>query len=354
MLRRIWLLALVALAAPLFDSPASAHVLNNLQLWRMKHRLSGQILEFTQNHRGDQRIYSPSLCQCRDVYVYLPPCYNPAQQYPVIFYLHGFLQDERSFFLWIPKLDDMIRAGCFPPAIVIAPDGSIEGKPSKNNPASFFINSRAGNFEDYLIKDVWDWAHQNFPIRPEREAHALIGVSMGAGASFDLGIRHRDKFGIVAGMFPSLNLRWMDCQGRYFGNFDPNCWAWRESLGSWHEPIAKYFGGLVRVPIGRFVEPLFGFGPDAIAGMSAHSPIEHLDRENLKNGELALFVAYAGRDEFNLDAQAESFLYAARCRGIDVTVKYAPHGRHNYNTAMRMLPDTLRWLGCRLEPFRVR
>ena len=51
---------------------------------------------------------------------------------------------------------------------------SISGDPGliRTRESSFYINSKAGNFEDYLMTDVWNWVHENFPIRPEREAHA--------------------------------------------------------------------------------------------------------------------------------------------------------------------------------------
>lgn len=351
MTRSLRPLALLALALLVPAPPASAQFLDNVQFRWLNHRMAGQLLEFTDNHRGDHRVWSDSLCQPRDLYVYLPPCYDASKQYPVVFYLHGFIQDERSLFLWIAKLDREIQKGCFPPVVVVAPDGSIEGRPSKKNPASFYINSKAGNFEDFLMKDVWDWTHRNFSIRPEREAHALVGVSMGGGAAFDLGIRHRDRVGVLLGIYPPLNVRWLDCHGRYFGNFRPDCWGWRESMTRWHEPVGKFFGGLVRIPLGRMIDPLFDFGPDAIAGMSAHNPLEHLYREDLKDGELQMYVAYAGHDEFNLDAQAESFLYEANRRGIRVDWHEAPWGHHNAATALRLLPDALRWLGPRLEPY---
>jgi len=41
-----------------------------------------------------------------------------------------------------------------------------------------------------------------------------------------------------------------------------------------------------------------------------------------------MHVAYGGRDEFNMDAQIESFLYVARERGLTVSVGYLPHGHH--------------------------
>src|SRR5439155_22470480 len=97
--------------------------------------------------------------------------------------------------------------------------------------------------------------------------------------------------------------------------------------------IARYFAGLLQVRIRTFIDPLFGFNNQAVAQLSANNPIEHLDRYQVRNGELAMFIGYGGKDEFNIDAQVESFLYVARARGIDVDVRYLPRGRHDTATA---------------------
>ena len=54
-----------------------------------------------------------------------------------------------------------------------APDGSLKGRVTLTQPASFWANSRAGNFEDYVMTDVWGFLMGSFPVLPEREAHAL-------------------------------------------------------------------------------------------------------------------------------------------------------------------------------------
>jgi hypothetical protein len=64
-----------------------------------------------------------------------------------------------------------------------------------------------------------------------------------------------------------------------------------------------------------------------------------------------LYVAYGGKDEFNLDAQVESFLYRAREKCLPVGVGYLPKGRHNVKTALQLLPGIIDWLRERLEPY---
>ena len=79
-----------------------------------------------------------------------------------------------------------------------------------------------------------------------------------------------------------------------------------------------------------------------------------MDLYGLKPGEVHLYVGYGGKDEFNLDAQVESFLYVARQRGIEVGVGYLPKGRHNAATALTLLPAMIDWLRVRLEPYAPR
>ena len=75
------------------------------------------------------------------------------------------------------------------------------------------------------------------------------------------------------------------------------------------------------------------------------------DSFGLREGELAMYVAYGGRDEFNIAAQAESFIYRARCqRGLTVAVGYAPHGHHTRRAAKQLLPGIFDWLAAQLAP----
>ena len=53
-------------------------------------RLKGRLVDNTGNHGKDHRIWSRSLHQWRDLYVYLPPGYDPCERYPIVIYLHPF------------------------------------------------------------------------------------------------------------------------------------------------------------------------------------------------------------------------------------------------------------------------
>lgn len=329
-----------------------AGVLHLGELDVVNRELHGRIIDHTHNHGVDRRIWSGALCEKRDLYVYLPPGFDPCCQYPVILYLHGFLQDEHSFVRGvIQELDRAIADGKLPPTIIAAPDGSLSGRASYLSAGSFFINSEAGNFEDYVIQDVWGFLLTHYPIRPEREAHVLAGTSMGGFGAYNLAMKYPQLFKVVIGIFPPLNLRWVDCHCHYRSKFDPCCWGWRTQVDRGHEVVGRFYGGLVTVRLKKVIDPLFGRGPAALEAVARENPIEMLDRFGVQEGMFDLYVAYGGRDEYFIDAQVESFLYRAQQRGLTVGVGYDPKGRHNMATAKRLFPGLVTWLGCRLAPY---
>jgi S-formylglutathione hydrolase FrmB len=328
-----------------------AHASGPLELALVNIRLHGQILDFTKNSCQDKRIWSRSLQEHRDLYVYVPPCFDWNQRYPLVILMHGFGADERMLFKVAPMIDEAIFSGKLPPLIIAAPDGSFTGDPKLCFPGSMFLNSQAGDFEDFICQDIWDFMVQHFPICPERQAHVLAGYDMGGFAAYSIAMRHRDGFGVVIGMMPLLNLRWTDKDGRYMSKFDPYDWGWREKLNA-HELLGRFYLGMGNVRVANVVGPLWGSNDEEVMEeIPPVNPIELIDRTCLRDGELAMYVAYAGKDEYNIDAQVESFLYLAKYRGLSVGVGYAPNGKHEIGTALQLVPGIIKWLGPVLAPY---
>ncbi|MGF1579809.1 MAG: alpha/beta hydrolase-fold protein [Gemmataceae bacterium] len=318
---------------------------------RLNRSLCGHVVDHTNNHGRDCRIWSAALQQKRDLYVYLPPHFDPHQQYPIMLWLHSFGADESQFLQEaITSVDRAMACGQLPPTIIAIPDGTKAGRGGFTDQHSGFLNTRLGRYGDYLLCDVWKFVNNHYPIRPERKAHVLGGVSLGGGAAYHHGIKHRDRFGIVLGIYPPLNTRWIDCRGKYFGNFRPDCACWRTNIDCVFEPLGIY-AGIFPITVRQLITPLYGRGGCAIAGMARDNPVEIMIRTQLKPGELSMFVAYGGRDEFNLDAQIESFLYHAHNQGIQPTVSYSPRGRHNLRTAKSFFPEAIQWLAPQLAPY---
>jgi S-formylglutathione hydrolase FrmB len=315
--------------------------------------IAGHVVDYTNNHGRDCRLWSTALCQKKDMYVYLPPGYDPAKQYPGMIWLHGFAQDERAFVdQVVPQLDKAMQCGLIPPIIIVAPDGSLGSRLFRVSAGSFFLNGKAGNYEDYIMQDVWPFLLQNYPILPQREAHILAGVSMGGNGAFSLGFKHTDQFKIVCGIFPPVNTRWLDCRGKYMTNFDPCCWAWREDFTCLHEVVGRFYG-VVTITLRSVVKPLYDIGPNTAAEIALNNPIEMIDRLGIHEGQLDMYIAYGGLDQFNIDAQVESFLCLAKQRGLTVDTGYDPRGKHDAATAIRLMPGILCWLNQKLASYQI-
>jgi S-formylglutathione hydrolase FrmB len=313
-------------------------------------RIKGSVLDFTENHGQDRRIFSRALGDKRDLYVYLPPGYCAEKQYPLMIVLHGILQDERAFIDWVVKpLDDAINAGCLPPMIVAAPDGSFTGDPNPWDAGSFYINGPRGKFQSWIEDDLWHFLTKNFSVRPEPEAHVMAGASMGGVGAFSIGLRHPERFGHLVGMMPALNLRWMDRSENYMAPFDPNNWGWRNRVNNPREVIGQF--GILKIHTKDILLPAFGTGNSAIQLASENNPIEMIDRYQVKPGQFNMLITIAGRDNFNLDAQAQSFIYLAQNRGIQIDTYTDPKGTHDIGTAQKMIPTVFQWINTKLAAY---
>ncbi len=332
--------------------PASGARARSIDLEGLNARLAGRVLDHTNNHGADRRLWSAALGERRDLYVYVPPGFDPGRAYPLLVWLHGVYEDETTFIRegGLAMFDAAVAAGKLPPLLIAMPDGTLRDRPTLFGVNPLWVNSRVGRFEDYLMQDVWGFVLSHYPVHPAREARVLGGFSGGGGSAFRLAIKYRHEFGGCLGIHPPLNVRWLDCHGHYFAPFDPDCWGWREDVRRGREPVARFYGVIV-IRVRQIVYPLFGRGPEAVERISRGNPVEMVLRGEVGPGELAMFVGYGGRDQFNVTAQVDSFLYVARQFGLAVAVEYDPRGRHDWPTARRLLPGAIDWLAGQLAPF---
>lgn len=323
----------------------------NKEVEEINRCLAGHIVDYTHNAGHDNRIYSHILCEKRDLYVYLPPGYDPAKKYTLIMWLHGAFGDETPFPRTgaIAYLDKLIQSGCCPPVILAAPDASIGGRNKLTARHSMFINGVNGNFEDHLMQEVIPFVMTQYSVRPEREGHVLSGYSGGGLPAMALGIKYREMFSLVTVIAGPLNLRYQTCNGRYFENFSPETYRWSEEYFS-HQKVAKYWGGLIHVPARFFVSPIFGRGKGIIERVKMNNPADLLFSHDLQPGELQMFIRYAGRDNFNFDAQIESFIWLASTRGISIDAVKDPMARHTTEYCTEAQKRAYDWLAPRMLP----
>jgi Putative esterase len=188
-----------------------------------------------------------------------------------------------------------------------------------------------------------------YSILPERQAHALLGISAGGFGAMGMALKHRDIFGVVATLGGPLNMLYYNCQGRYGDDFDPATYRERAEYEP-GEVIARYYFGLLRRKVKTFLEPVYGGGPDVIAKITRDNPADLLSSTNLGPGELSMYVAYPGRDNYNFDAQDQSFAWLARFRGVAVTLVRDPKGRHNLPYFEDAERPAYEWIGRQVLP----
>ena len=355
--RRASLPMIAGLAFFCFAGPSASAFEHPLHLWgpnkleRVNAKIGGRVCDYTYNHGTDRRICSKALDEKRDLYVYVPPGYDGKTQFPFMLWLHGFGHDEKHFLAFVPHLDEAIRTGALPPMVIAAPDGSFKARPAIFNTGSFYLNTKAGRFEDFIADDVVGFTLKTFAIRPEREAHVIAGASMGGYGAYSFGFKHKELFGNIAGIMPSLSMRYVDCHGKYNTDYDPDCVSLRTEFAR-NEIVGRFYG-VILIRQRRMLDPLFGrHGKDeSFATLSANNPVELLETRNVQPDDYNLFIGYAGKDEFNLDAQAEHFIDVAGKRGIRPTVLKVDDGHHNVKTGIRMFPEMARWLKPLIEPY---
>ncbi|MCP9234633.1 alpha/beta hydrolase family protein [Lewinella sp. JB7] len=179
----------------------------------------------------------------RAMSVYLPPGYATSTvRYPVIYYLHGFLNDHTLTVEMIATLDEAIAAERIPPFILVVSDSKTQVD------GSFYSNSGFGNLEDYLAYDLVKHMDANYRTRPDRLSRGVTGHSMGGYGALKLAMRHPDVFSSVYALSPGALT--------VVGEYGPNSDTYRELAGitTMDELLKSYFPKVI-VAFGRAWSP---------------------------------------------------------------------------------------------------
>jgi len=153
----------------------------------------------------------------------------------------------------------------------------------------------------------------------------------------------------VAAIACPINMRYDNAQRRYGDDFDPATCRERTVYNP-DMLIARFYFGLVPRRVRTYLEPVYGPGPDMIAKVARDNPADLLATTDLRAGELEMYVGYPARDNFNFDAQDQSFIWLAAQRGVAVDVRRDPRGRHNLSYIERANPPAYLWLGQHILP----
>ncbi len=136
--------------------------------------------------------------------VYLPASYDngaaqdPAQKYPVLYFLHGLGDNERTLFNsggWT-LLDDLRRQNKMGEFLIVAPEGG----------RTFFINSADGavRYSDFFLQEFVPLIETKYRIRKGRNNRAISGISMGGYGALRFAFAHPEMFSAVSAQSAAL------------------------------------------------------------------------------------------------------------------------------------------------------
>ena len=215
--------------------------------------LNVSLLSFAQSDKGTvviDTIYSQNLENDfgenpnRAVSVYLPPNYqNNNQRYPVIYFLHGFMGDNKMMDMMSGLLDYAIANNKIKPFIMVIPDEKTTYQ------GSFYSNSGVfGDWGDFTAFDLVKYMDENYRTIPKKESRGITGHSMGGYGALKIAMHHPDIFSTVYAISPgALTI---------VAEYGPNSNTFRElseinTIGGLKK---SYFGG-VMMAFGRSWSP---------------------------------------------------------------------------------------------------
>jgi len=126
--------------------------------------------------------------------VYLPPSYGFGRRYPVIYWLHGLLQNSEAGADFVKMADKRMRARLMPEAIIVLPRG-LESMWINSHPAARYRVPMERVLFEFVAK-----VDSSYATIPRREKRAIEGFSMGGYGSFNLGFSNPEVFGVVSNL----------------------------------------------------------------------------------------------------------------------------------------------------------
>lgn len=146
--------------------------------------------------------------------VILPADYDRKADFPVVFLLHGYGGNHKSWLQIKPELPHLAtRYGL----IIVCPDG-------KN---AWYWDSpvKPGmKYETYVAKELTDYIDLHYKTKKDKAGRAITGLSMGGHGGLWLGIRHQDIFGACGSTSGGVDIRPF-----------PNNWEMKDALGTYQE-----------------------------------------------------------------------------------------------------------------------
>ncbi len=154
--------------------------------------------------------YSSTAERDTNVNVLLPPDYSDSKEYPVLYILHGYFDNEN----WMTRevvgistmLQNLYASNEAKEMIVVVPYIFC----NKDIPSCTGMNLENSlsydNFVNDLLADLMPFVESNFSVATGRENTAITGFSMGGRESLFIGLTHPELFGYIGAACPAPGL----------------------------------------------------------------------------------------------------------------------------------------------------
>jgi enterochelin esterase-like enzyme len=142
--------------------------------------------------------------------VYLPDGYNPAEQYPVIYLLHGLYgvySDWQDRGRMKDVADLLIASGELRPVVIVMPNA---GHPDVHHVQNGYFNVQDWPYEDFFFQEFLPEVESKYHCGGSKGTRAIMGLSMGGGGTVVYAQRHPDLFSSAYAMSAWLDNRQND------------------------------------------------------------------------------------------------------------------------------------------------
>ncbi|MGA7693829.1 MAG: alpha/beta hydrolase family protein [Candidatus Sulfotelmatobacter sp.] len=208
--------------------------------------------------------------------VYLPASYDagatsrPARTYPVLYFLHGLGDNERTLFNsggWT-LLDDLRRQRKMGEFLIVAPEGG----------RTFYVNSADGSvrYSDFFLQEFVPLIETKYRISKGRNNRAISGISMGGYGALRFAFSHPEMFSAVSAQSAALITE---------------------------SPQELDTAARSGAPLGRLLATVFG-SPIAVQHWKDNSPFVLADRNRVALRRLAIYFNCGQDDNYGFEKGA--------------------------------------------------
>jgi S-formylglutathione hydrolase FrmB len=254
----------------------------------------------------DSRILKTEVHYC----VYLPASYEaserPAQTYPVLYFLHGLGDNERTLFNsgGFTILDDLHRQHKIGDFLIVAPEGG----------RTFYINSADGKvrYGDFFLKEFVPLIESKYRIAKGRGHRAISGISMGGYGALRFAFADPKVFSAVSAQSAALITE------------SPRQLDAGISSGS---------------PLGTLLATVFG-DPINVAHWNSNNPFTLAERNREALHNMAIYFNCGQNDNYGFEKGAAALNLQLNREGIEHEYHLYP-GDHSFAYFMSHFPEIM-------------